>query len=119
MSEKKCFCHLNGYEVKDATARQDVETLKTKYKSFNNGDTITVENNTIYIANNDINDLEVIYPNEHFMCSFLFTVGDLSQGSIDFVSSSYVGKAPDFKQGETWEVNILDRIIASGKVVSE
>jgi hypothetical protein len=23
----KCFCHLNGYEVKDATARKDIETL--------------------------------------------------------------------------------------------
>lgn len=24
-----CFCHLNGYAVKDATARNDIETLKT------------------------------------------------------------------------------------------
>ena len=29
MSEQKCFCHLNGYAVKDATARADIETLKT------------------------------------------------------------------------------------------
>ena len=25
---EKCFCHLNGYAVKDATARKDIETLK-------------------------------------------------------------------------------------------
>lgn len=25
--EDKCFCHLNGYEVKDAKARRDIETL--------------------------------------------------------------------------------------------
>lgn len=28
MSEEKCFCHLNGYAVKDATARKDIETLQ-------------------------------------------------------------------------------------------
>lgn len=27
-AEKKCFCHLNGYEVKDATARAEIENLK-------------------------------------------------------------------------------------------
>lgn len=28
MSENKCFCHLNGYEVKDARARAEIEELK-------------------------------------------------------------------------------------------
>ena len=28
MSENKCFCHLNGYEVKDAKARAAIEELK-------------------------------------------------------------------------------------------
>lgn len=28
MTENKCFCHLNGYEVKDATARKMIEDLK-------------------------------------------------------------------------------------------
>ena len=28
MSENKCFCHLYGYEVKDAKARRDIEKLK-------------------------------------------------------------------------------------------
>jgi len=28
MNEEKCFCHLNGFAVKDATARQEIELLK-------------------------------------------------------------------------------------------
>jgi hypothetical protein len=27
----KCFCHLNGYAVKDATARQEIESIKANY----------------------------------------------------------------------------------------
>ena len=27
MATEKCFCHFNGYEVKDAKARKDIETL--------------------------------------------------------------------------------------------
>lgn len=30
MDNEKCFCHLNGYAVKDATARNDIEALKTE-----------------------------------------------------------------------------------------
>ena len=28
----KCFCHFNGYAVKDATARKDIEYLKAEYR---------------------------------------------------------------------------------------
>ena len=30
MSEEKCFCHLNGYAVKDSTARKQIEDLSKK-----------------------------------------------------------------------------------------
>lgn len=29
MEQEKCFCHFNGYQVKDAVARKDIEELKT------------------------------------------------------------------------------------------
>lgn len=28
--DDKCFCHLNGYAVKDATARKSIEELSKK-----------------------------------------------------------------------------------------
>lgn len=32
----KCFCHLNGYAVKDATARKDISTLKERVNDLEN-----------------------------------------------------------------------------------
>ena len=29
--EDKCFCHFNGFAVKDAKARQEIENIKTTY----------------------------------------------------------------------------------------
>lgn len=36
MSEEKCFCHLNGYVVKDATARKDLENVNTNIAKIKN-----------------------------------------------------------------------------------
>lgn len=33
--EDKCFCHLNGYRVKDAEARNRIETLEAEYRLVN------------------------------------------------------------------------------------
>lgn len=35
MSEEKCFCHLNGYKVKDADARNSIETIKENIENIN------------------------------------------------------------------------------------
>lgn len=32
----KCFCHLNGYEVKDANARKSIESLNQAIENLNN-----------------------------------------------------------------------------------
>ena len=41
----KCFCHFNGYAVKDATARREIETIKEEYatKTYVDGITPTVD----------------------------------------------------------------------------
>lgn len=31
---EKCFCHLNGYAVKDATARKSIEGLNNNYSAL-------------------------------------------------------------------------------------
>ena len=41
--EEKCFCHLNGYAVKDATARKEIESTKTSVNNLSN----QVNNNVI------------------------------------------------------------------------
>lgn len=39
MAEEKCFCHLNGYKVKDADARKEIETLKEQVNNVRHVDT--------------------------------------------------------------------------------
>ena len=112
----------NVGESANSYTDQELEKLSVKYKSFNNGDTITVEDNTIYTTTDTINNLTILYPTGTFICSFIFTVGDLTQGAISFPTndSKYIGKAPDLTEaGVKWELNIHNGIIAAGKVVSE
>jgi hypothetical protein len=87
---------------------------------------ITVEDNTVYIASEPIQYLTIECPQDNFICDFIFTIanededGKLLPYKIEFNNiKGYIGKAPDFKNGETWELNIHNGIIASGKVVSE
>lgn len=91
MEEKKCFCHLNGYEVKDATARNEIAVLNTEkfiiesnllavnrqldnsaIKIENADDVINYLNNnecdadTIFIVEaGDVTFIRVIEPNEN------------------------------------------------------
>lgn len=34
MAEDRCFCHLNGYKVKDADARKEIEQIKNSFKEL-------------------------------------------------------------------------------------
>jgi hypothetical protein len=95
-----------------------------KYVNIEDGRDLPLENNTIYITkeNETISSLNITYPEGHFICSLIFTVGDISSGtnSISFpIDSKYIGTKPDFNEGETWEINIMDRYITSAKAVSE
>jgi len=58
----KCFCHLNGYEVKDAQARRDIENIYSSLENINNtiiidvkdfgakGDGVTIDSDAIQSA---------------------------------------------------------------------
>lgn len=48
---EKCFCHLGEYVVKDATARNDIETLKTKVETLENAEPSTGGTLNKYEAN--------------------------------------------------------------------
>lgn len=48
--KEKCFCHLNGYAVKDSTARKEVEEIKEH---------LGVLSNVTPITNEDIENLFV------------------------------------------------------------
>jgi hypothetical protein len=97
-----------------------------RYVEFNKDVEITVEDSTVYIAKEPIQYLTINYPSSNFICDFIFTIADKDEDGKELPfkiqligDTKYIGKAPDFKNGETWELNIHNGIIASGKVVSE
>lgn len=93
-----------------------------KYKELSNNDEenpLILEDNTEYTATKPINNLTIEYPDTDtdFICSLYFTTASDSSVSINLPESKYIGVVPDFKPGETWELNIKNRVVVAGKVV--
>lgn len=86
-----------------------------KRKSFSDGAVITAEDNTEYIAEAPINNLTVIYPETDFLCSFSFTLSDDGDIAITLPESKYIGGAPEFANGENWELSIKNGIVVGGR----
>lgn len=98
----------------DEIIRQAVVTQEYFY----NGDTIITAHNKDYHASEDIANLTIQIGTG--ISSVMFKIVDSGDFNIEFMGvNGYIGKAPDFKNGETWELSIHNGIIASGKVVSE
>lgn len=104
----------DAYDVADG--KQDTITYKNIEETRPE---ISVEANTFYICKAPLEDLRLQFGNEFF--ALRFTVGTSFQYDFLYgasgVSPKFIGKAPDFQEGETWELNIMDGIVASGKVV--
>lgn len=80
------------------------------------GTTITLANNTEYRLR-DVTELSIEYPYYNFECWMRLTFA--SSGNITVTlpaNTKYIGTAPDFKNGETWEMSIKDGIVIAGTV---
>lgn len=113
-------------EVNDSTnpvsskaVKEVTDELAIKYKTLENSpEPFPLENNTVYIAQAPITKLYVDLPTDNnYICSLTFEVGknyDIrlyrDDGEIIYL------KPLDFESGELWEINIMNNIVASGKV---
>ena len=85
-------------------------------KQVTSGTTITLANNTEYRLR-DVTELSIEYPYDNFECWMRLTFA--SSGNITVTlpaNTKYIGTAPDFKNGETWEMSIKDGIVIAGTV---
>lgn len=105
MNEDKCFCHFNGYAVKDATARNDIENLKTKTSSLENE--VITNKTTISSMNTDVvknkTDVEVIKQD----IETLKTNDNLHTDSINSLNES--NSNLDRKMGELATLQTTDK----------
>lgn len=99
----------------------DIESKadKTKLEVFSDYSTITLEDNTTYSADEPISNLTIEYKtdNPNFIASIHFTLA--AEGDITIKlpnTSGYIGGAPTFAKGETWELNIKNGVVVGGLI---
>ena len=85
-------------------------------KSHTTGSNITLSDNTEYRLT-DVSTLTLTYPTSDFECWMRLTFA--ASGNITVTlpaETKYIGTAPDFKNGETWELSFKDKVLAAQKV---
>lgn len=87
-----------------------------KNVAFGNGATITLANNTCFVASEPISNLTIIYPTGNYICSLDFTLASEGNITITLPESKYIGDIPTFINGATWELNIKNGVVIGGRV---
>lgn len=80
------------------------------------GSNITLADNTEYRLT-DVTTLTLTYPTGDFECWMRLTFAASGDITVTLpTGTKYIGTAPDFKNGETWEMSIKDGVVVAGKV---
>ena len=103
------------------STQPDVETVMAALnKLFTNkvskGSNITLADNTEYRLT-DVTTLNLSYPTGNFECWMRLTFASSGNVTVTLpAGTKYIGTAPDFKNGETWEMSIKDGVVIAQKV---
>lgn len=80
------------------------------------GSNITLADNTEYRLT-DVTTLNLTYPTGRFECWMRLTFAASGEATVILpTGTKYIGAAPDFKNGETWEMSIKDGVVIAQKV---
>lgn len=80
------------------------------------GSSITLADNTEYRLA-DVSTLTLTYPTSNFECWMRLTFAESGNVTVTLpAETKYIGTAPDFKNGETWELSFKDKVLAAQKV---
>lgn len=85
--------------------------------TITSGTEITLADNTEYRLE-DVSTLTLTYPEGNFEAWIRLTTAAEGAITITLPTSSYIGDAPSFGNGETWEISIKDGVVIAGKAVS-
>lgn len=80
------------------------------------GTNITLADNTEYRLA-DVTTLSLSYPTSKFESWMRLTFAESGNITVTLpADTKYIGTAPDFKNGETWELSFKDKVLAAQKV---
>ena len=92
------------------------DNKQAKPSQVTSGTTITLADNTEYRLT-DVTTLTLTYPTSNFECWMRLTFAESGTITVTLpAGTGYIGTAPDFKNGETWELSFKDKILAAQKV---
>ena len=80
---------------------------------------LTLADNTEYRFSSAVTSLTLTFPSGDFDCWMRFTTGS-SGATVNFPSGTqYIGGAPTFETGKTYEMSIKNSVVVCAEVVSE
>ena len=92
------------------------DNKQAKPSHVTSGTTITLADNTEYRLT-DVTTLTLTYPTGNFECWMRLSFAASGDITVTLpAGTGYIGTAPDFKNGETWELSFKDKILAAQKV---
>ena len=97
------------------TFRNKVDHKLDKPDEVGTGTNITLADNTEYRLS-DVTTLTLTYPSGNFECWLHLKFAASGTITVTLPTSSYIGSAPVFANGETWEMSIKDGVVVAGKV---
>ena len=99
-----------------STVEDALNELVPKSHTHATGTNITLADNTEYRLT-DVTTLTLTYPTGDFECWMRLTFAASGNVTVTLpTGTKYIGTAPDFKNGETWELSFKDKILAAQKV---
>ena len=99
-----------------STVEDALNELVPKSHTHATGSNITLADNTEYRLT-DVTTLTLTYPTGNFECWMRLSFAASGDITVTLpAGTGYIGTAPDFHNGETWELSFKDKILAAQKV---
>ena len=120
LSDSNGKLQYNGSDISSVTKDNVVAALgytpEAVSAQVTTGSNITLADNTEYRLA-DVTTLTLTYPTGNFECWMRLTFAASGNVTVTLpAGTKYIGTAPDFKNGETWELSFKDKILAAQKV---
>lgn len=99
-----------------STVEDALNKLVPKSHTHATGSNIAFADNTEYRLT-DVTTLTLTYPTSNFECWMRLTFAESGNITVTLpADTKYIGTAPNFKNGETWELSFKDKVLAAQKV---
>lgn len=114
--ESESVSYSNAALPHISTVGGALDKLVPKSYTHATGSNIALADNTEYRLT-DVTTLTLTYPTSNFECWMRLNFAESGNITVTLpADTKYIGTAPNFKNGETWELSFKDKVLAAQKV---